>query len=453
MSIAIGLLPSQQESFEHHEELSKLLKETDVFYVPFQNDFHNNNQDLSDLTKRFDEDILNKHLVVTFRNIGYSLFLDCVQSIPDQYDHSKTRISGKMIVDGICIQFLGCFDCNNKIQEHSDIHQINGVGRVQLDEDYYRELSSRQVYIEEKSMDSASEMETIKQIERSIPKNKTTRSRTISENILGKNHNNVLKSPPPSLSNSRSHLHSPGHLPYTIRSPRTMSNMNKSNYQASSPINIENSSISRSSGFQSSFISPPSSVTSSYNDNPIDSSQQHHHPSIHCYSPKFSSSLRNPTTMPIQIPSTTSANIAIPPASLSQIPGFFSTTQSHSLPTYFVPQGNLAYFITNPTQHSTQPLHIITPLNHPSIQFPNPHYASLIQSQSSPINESLLLLQNKRHENEETKQVQPMDTTKQFEEQLPFKKRRYTGQQSSVYSPMDTNHHEDDETSNESMKK
>jgi hypothetical protein len=63
MPIAIGLLPSQQESFEHHEELSKLLKETDVFYVPFQTDFHNN-QDLSDLTKRFDEDISNKHLVV-----------------------------------------------------------------------------------------------------------------------------------------------------------------------------------------------------------------------------------------------------------------------------------------------------------------------------------------------------------------------------------------------------
>ena len=33
-----------------------------------------------------------------------------------------------------------------------------------------------------------------------------------------------------------------------------------------------------------------------------------------------------------------------------------------------------------------------------------------------------------------------MDTSKPFEEQLPFKKRRYAGQQSSVYSPMDTNH-------------
>ncbi len=63
MPIAIGLLPTQQESFEHHEELSKLSNETDVFYVPFQNDFHNN-QDSLNLTKRFDEDILNKHLVV-----------------------------------------------------------------------------------------------------------------------------------------------------------------------------------------------------------------------------------------------------------------------------------------------------------------------------------------------------------------------------------------------------
>lgn len=30
MPIEIGLLPTQQDSFEHHEELSKLLHETDV---------------------------------------------------------------------------------------------------------------------------------------------------------------------------------------------------------------------------------------------------------------------------------------------------------------------------------------------------------------------------------------------------------------------------------------
>ena len=50
-----------------------------------------------------------------------------------------------MIVDGICIQFFGCFDCSNTLQEHSDIQQINGVGRVELDEDYYRVLSTTQV--------------------------------------------------------------------------------------------------------------------------------------------------------------------------------------------------------------------------------------------------------------------------------------------------------------------
>ncbi|UJR26775.1 hypothetical protein I4U23_008089 [Adineta vaga] len=450
MPISIGLLPTQQESFEHHEELSKLLKETDVFYVPFQNDFHHHNntinQDLSELTKRFDEDILNKHLVVTFRNIGYSLFLDSVRSIPDQYDHSKTRISGKMIVDGICIQFLGCFDCYNKNHEHSDNQQINGVGRVQLDEDYYRELSSTQMLIEDKIADSTGHMDDIRGTEKLFPKTKA-RSRTISENILGKNHTNALKSPPTSLSNSRSHLLSPSHLPYPLRSPRTMGNANKQQHQASSPINIDSSSVSRSSGFHSTFISPSSSVPSSYNENPLDSSQQHHTP-ILSQSPQYSSSLRNPTTtttMPIQIPSTTttttSANITISPSPLPQFTGIFPITQSHSLPTYFIPQGNFAYFITNPNQHSTQPLHMLTSLNPHSLPFSHAHYSPLLSNQASAINESLLLLQNK--------QAQPMETNKQGEEQLPFKKRRYAGQSSSVFSPMDTNQHEDDEASNE----
>lgn len=92
-------------------------------------------------------------------------------------------------------------------------------------------------------MESSEYIEAMGQTERSLPKIKA-RSRTISENILGKNHNNILKSPPSSLSNSRSRLHSP----YTIRSPRTTSNVNKQHYQASSPINIDSSSVSRSSG-------------------------------------------------------------------------------------------------------------------------------------------------------------------------------------------------------------
>jgi hypothetical protein len=34
MPIEIGLLSTQQDSFEHHEELSQLLNETDVSYHP-----------------------------------------------------------------------------------------------------------------------------------------------------------------------------------------------------------------------------------------------------------------------------------------------------------------------------------------------------------------------------------------------------------------------------------
>jgi hypothetical protein len=191
-------------------------------------------------------------------------------------------------------------------------------------------------------------------------------------------------------------------------------------------------------------MSPSSSGPSSFNENPIELSHQHHIP-ILSHSPQFSSSLHNPT-MPIQIPSSTSSNTGIPPASLPQLTGLFPITQSHSLPTYFLPHTNLAYFITNSKRNSTQPFHIITPLNHPSLHYPY-STSSYIQT-----NESLHLLQNKRHDSEENKQIQPMDTNKQLEEQLPFKKRRYTGQQSSVYSPMDTNH-DDDETSNESGKK
>ncbi len=53
-----------------------------------------------------------------------------------------------MIVDGICVQFFGCFDYSHKTARHFDNHtqQITGVGRVELDEEYYRELSSALVF-------------------------------------------------------------------------------------------------------------------------------------------------------------------------------------------------------------------------------------------------------------------------------------------------------------------
>lgn len=167
---------------------------------------------------------------------------------------------------------------------------------------------------------------------------------------------------------------------------------------------------------------------------------------------KISSSLNNPTTMPIQIPASNhNNNHNIPPASFSQLHGIFPPTQSHSLPNYFLPPTNLAYFIQNSNQHPT-PFHIITPFNHPSVPYPNAHFSTSSHIQANSINENLTSFHIKRADNEENKHVQPMDTNKQSEEQLPFKKRRYTGQSSSVYSPMDT-HHDDDEASNESMKK
>ena len=98
MPIEIGLLSTQQDSFDHHEELSKLLTETDVnshvyvicyyvilfrifplqvFYVPLRNELSENKlnayRDLTDLTKRFDEDLSNKHLVVVRNHCSNSL--------------------------------------------------------------------------------------------------------------------------------------------------------------------------------------------------------------------------------------------------------------------------------------------------------------------------------------------------------------------------------------------
>ena len=52
-----------------------------------------------------------------------------------------------MIVDGICIQFLGSFDSRQTNRTQMENQQISGVGRICLDEDYYRELSSKQVKI------------------------------------------------------------------------------------------------------------------------------------------------------------------------------------------------------------------------------------------------------------------------------------------------------------------
>ena len=87
-----------------------------------------------------------------------------------------------------------------------------------------------------------------------------TRSRTISENILSKNRSSVSTSPPPpppsplqintshphsSISTSRPRIHSPSHMPYPLRSPRTKQ------HRASSPVHFAPSPTSRTSGILS----------------------------------------------------------------------------------------------------------------------------------------------------------------------------------------------------------
>ncbi|CAF1487786.1 unnamed protein product [Rotaria magnacalcarata] len=518
--IEVGLSSSQQDSFEQHEELSKLLNETGVFYVPLRNDFGDNNLNTNqDITKRFDEDLSNKHLIVTFRDIGYSLFLDSVESIPDANDQSKIRISGKVIVDGICIQFFGCFDYGNNTKKHSDTpaHQISGVGRIQLDEEYYRALSLTQTTSEsnlkeekipaEPIIGRKTRQQTAKLKERSATKTSTskpkTRSRTISENLLPKSCASVSTSPPPplsitnplphsSVSTTRPRVHSPSHMPYPLRSPRTKQ------HRTSSPVHSNQSSTSRNSEVYPSLISNAPTTFSEYPlTNSTATTSQSVKPSqslrvqVMSSLPNFSSAANDRPTLPIQIPS--SSNTSPPTASLPQLTNLVPLNQSHSLPTYFFPASSIAYIATpastnNPSggpfdpasftgntgvflfttssQHSTQPVHILAPFDHRSLQFahfaptsffvPPPVSSQMSASRTCNIlqppstTESMSSLQNKRHENEEDKlNQQSLQINKQSTEQLPFKKRRYAGH----HTRMSTVHNDDDDISDECVKK
>ena len=93
--------------------------------------------------------------------------------------------------------------------------------------------------------------------ERSETSKPKTRSRTISENILPKNRSSVSTTPPPppalplqistshphsSISTSRPRIHSPSHMPYPLRSPRSKQ------HRVSSPVHFTPSPTSRTSG-------------------------------------------------------------------------------------------------------------------------------------------------------------------------------------------------------------
>ena len=243
---------------------------------------------------------------------------------------------------------------------------------------------------------------------------------------------------------------------------------------------------------------PSMPAAATVNSSLIDSSQL---PRIQIISqsPHFSPSNMGSATMPIQIP--TPSNTGLPTASLPpHLTNLYPLTQSHSLPAYFFPTANIAYITTatptsnssaspfdfntsmvliaNPNQHPSQPVHILGPIDHRSLQFahytptnifsiPPPPSLSIPPAPSRTCNilETMSNFQNKRPDNEEDKRQQSsvqnqqqqqqyssqsVDThNKQSTEQLPFKKRRYTGQQIR----MATVHDDDDEVSDESVKK
>lgn len=291
-----------------------------------------------------------------------------------------------------------------------------------------------------------------------------TRSRTTSESLLTKN---VSTSPPishSSISSTRSHM------PYPLRSPRTKQHPTSSPVHSSVLNNVPEYPLINSS----------SSMEPS----------QTHRIQLLSHTPHYSSTSTGQPTMPIQIP--TSSNTGIPTASLPQMTNLIPLNQSHSLPAYIFPPPNIAYIatsanqsggpfdlsslpgntnvflITTPNQHPSQPVHILAPIDHRSFHFaqyapqnlylasphpvppqvPSTRTSNIVQS--TPNSESSSILQNKRHDNEEDKlNRQALESNKQSTEQLPFKKRRYTGQ----HTRMPPVHNDDGEVSDESVKK
>jgi hypothetical protein len=101
--------------------------------------------------------------------------------------------------------------------------------------------------------------QTAKLKERSETNKLKTRSRTTSENVLPENRTNISTSPPPpppplqintalphsSISTSRPRIHSPSHMPYPLRSPRTRQ------HRAPSPVHFTSPPTTRTSGMSS----------------------------------------------------------------------------------------------------------------------------------------------------------------------------------------------------------
>ena len=327
-----------------------------------------------------------------------------------------------------------------------------------------------------------------------------TRSRAFSENTPAKQQT----SPPPasaSAHSSRSHQHSSGHMPYPLRSPRNTGNITKQQSRtSSSPV----APTTSGKGFRAcwrltrkcrSSLDPPSAMPSFFNEYPLTNSAIPTGPSSTdptstsrfsnlSHSSQFSSS----TSIPIPIPTTSTPGL--PTSSLPHLTNMMSMPQSGSLPTYFFQPASFAYIGAAPTpgnpsgtsidlsaltanggmllfaspgQHPSQPMQILAPIDFRSLQFtpypsnsfflppPPPTRISNILPTPSSIAELAAAVPTKRYENDQDQPFvsPPMESNKQLEEQLPFKKRRFAGQTSR----MATVHDDDDEVSDESVKK
>lgn len=142
------------------------------------------------------------------------------------------------------------------------------------------------------------------------------------------------------------------------------------------------------------------------------------------------------------------SNYALPSATLSYSPTPLLSATNNELPAL---GGTL--FIFNSTQAPHHPFHIVTPPGYPPISvayqptpsvFFQPSLAT-IQNCNSFLNVTPPSVIKRSETNANTS-----DTVKQSEEQLPFKKRRYAGQQTQNILP---HNDDDDELSDESSRK
>ena len=372
-----------------------------------------------------------------------------------------------MIVDGICVQFFGYFYCDVKHQSSSEKKsaQISGVGRVELDENYYRELSSSQIKTVETNMKN--EQETFvgpvlttmirsqkaktkerKTSQNAVIKSQTTTTRSTTEENVSRTTTN---SPP--LTSSRSHSHV--HKPYPPRSPRSL---NKPLVNSGKITN--ECRTNRIFKCLDSNSKETKNVVSSL---PESSSSFPSHFSSVLNTTSFSTSTNIPTPIPVFI------NPTAPVVPFQRFINPMALPQPTGVPTYLLPGTTIAYitnfqtpltnsdfsmasnnngpmlFIVDPGQSAaSQPVHLVAPIDYRSLPFGSflPRTTYFPPSNTSNIFHSM-------NRPSESVQTPVIGLIRQNSDQLPLKKRRYPEHSTETGQIRDG----DDETSGDCSKK